>query len=96
MVSVDKKNKKASIDHEEIPGFMEPMTMDFRFKDDWVWDVLEPGAEVRVRVTRAAPHHLVADEFLGVSQRRPVVAAACGTGSAGLGAAVNLGMPSLP
>ena len=57
---------------------------------------VEPGDEVLVRITRAAPHHLVADEFLGVSQRRPVVAAACGTGSAGLGAAVNLGMPSLP
>lgn len=50
VVSVDKANKKASIDHEEIPGFMEAMTMDFRFKDEWVWDVLEPGAEVRAEL----------------------------------------------
>ena len=29
IVSVDKANKKASIDHEKIEGFMDAMTMDF-------------------------------------------------------------------
>lgn len=46
VVSVDRAKKKAKIDHREIPGFMEPMTMDFSIREDWVWDDLKPGAEV--------------------------------------------------
>ncbi len=47
VVSVDKINKKAVIDHEEIPGFMPAMTMPFSIHEDWVWDELYPGAEIR-------------------------------------------------
>ncbi|MEZ5429269.1 MAG: SCO family protein [Pyrinomonadaceae bacterium] len=47
VVSVDPANKKASIKHDEIPGFMESMTMDFPIKEDWVWEDLKPGAEIR-------------------------------------------------
>ena len=47
VVSVDKEKKEASIAHDEIPGFMEAMTMDFRIKEDWVWDVLAEGAEIQ-------------------------------------------------
>ncbi len=47
VVSVDAGKKKATIDHEEIPGFMDAMTMDFTIKDDWVWDELKPGSEIR-------------------------------------------------
>ncbi|NNE97449.1 MAG: redoxin domain-containing protein [Pyrinomonadaceae bacterium] len=46
IISVDRANKKAKIKHEEIPGFMEEMTMDFFIKEDWVWDELTPGAEI--------------------------------------------------
>lgn len=47
VVSVDKAAKKAEIAHEEIPGFMKPMTMKFAIKGDWYWDELVPGAEVQ-------------------------------------------------
>lgn len=47
VVSVDKSTRRAKIDHEEIPGFMDRMTMDFPIKEDWVWDELRPGAEIR-------------------------------------------------
>lgn len=50
VVSVDKEKKKAKIDHEAIPGFMEAMTMDFPIKEDWVWENLAPGAEVRAEL----------------------------------------------
>ncbi len=50
VVSVDKANKKAKIDHEAIPGFMEAMTMDFPIREDWVFDNLTPGAEVRAEL----------------------------------------------
>lgn len=46
VVSVDKAKKKAQIEHEEIPGLMEAMTMNFPIREDWVWDDLSPGAEV--------------------------------------------------
>ncbi|MGH9948948.1 MAG: SCO family protein [Pyrinomonadaceae bacterium] len=50
IVSVDKVAKKAKIDHEDIPGFMEAMTMDFPIHEDWVWDELQPGAEIRAEL----------------------------------------------
>lgn len=50
VVSVDKANKKARIDHEEIPGFMERMTMDFPIREDWVWENLAPGAEIHAEL----------------------------------------------
>lgn len=50
VVSVDKPAKKAKIDHEAIEGFMEKMTMDFPIRADWVWDELQPGAEVRAEL----------------------------------------------
>ena len=50
VVSVDKAAKKATIEHEEIPGFMEPMTMDFPIHEDWVWDELKPGVEIRAEL----------------------------------------------
>lgn len=47
VISVDKANRKAQIAHEEIPGYMEPMTMNFSIKDTWVWEDLTEGSEVR-------------------------------------------------
>lgn len=50
VVSVDKAKKKAKIDHEKIPGFMDAMTMDFPIHEDWVWENLSPGAEVHAEL----------------------------------------------
>jgi protein SCO1/2 len=47
VVAVDRAKKSATIDHEPIPGFMEAMTMDFPIREDWVWDDLTPGSEIR-------------------------------------------------
>ena len=47
VVSVDKANKKAQIEHEEIPGYMDKMTMNFPIKDTWVWEDLTEGSEVQ-------------------------------------------------
>ncbi|HMS08425.1 MAG TPA: SCO family protein [Pyrinomonadaceae bacterium] len=46
VISVDKAAKTARIEHEEIVGFMEKMTMDFPIREDWVWEDLVPGAIV--------------------------------------------------
>jgi protein SCO1/2 len=47
VVSVDRRAKRATIDHEHIPGFMEAMTMEFPIHEDWVWNELQPGTEIR-------------------------------------------------
>lgn len=50
VVSVDLINKKAKIDHEPIEGYMPAMTMDFPIHSDWVWDELQPGADIRAEL----------------------------------------------
>lgn len=50
VISVDKAAKTANIQHEDIPGFMPAMTMDFLIKEDWVWDDLHPGSEIRAEL----------------------------------------------
>ncbi len=47
VISVDKAAKRAKIDHERVEGYMEPMTMDFPIKADWVWTELAEGAEIK-------------------------------------------------
>src|SRR5687768_17459672 len=50
VVSVDKLTKRATIEHEEIPGFMKAMTMEFPIREAWVWNELKPGAEIRAEL----------------------------------------------
>ncbi len=46
VVAVDKASKKASINHEEIPGYMSAMTMDFPIKEDFVFAELAVGSDI--------------------------------------------------
>jgi protein SCO1/2 len=50
VVSVDREKKRAKIEHDEIPGYMEAMTMEFPIHEDWVWNDLAPGAEIRAQL----------------------------------------------
>jgi protein SCO1/2 len=47
VVSADQANHKVKIDHEEIKGYMEAMTMEFTLLDDWVYSELTPGAQIQ-------------------------------------------------
>ncbi len=47
VVSADKSEHKVTIEHEEIPGYMEAMTMPFTLLDDWVYSELKPGAKIQ-------------------------------------------------
>lgn len=47
VVSVDRAAKKATVDHEDIPGYMNAMQMEFAIRADWVWDDLTPGSDIR-------------------------------------------------
>ena len=48
--SVDRAKKRATIDHEAIEGYMDAMTMEFPIHEDWVWDDLTPGSEIRAEL----------------------------------------------
>lgn len=50
VLSVDKANKKASIKHEAIEGYMEAMTMDFPIREDWVWGDLTAGSDIHAEL----------------------------------------------
>lgn len=47
VISVDRAGKKVKLEHDDIPGFMDAMTMDFPVHEDWVWDDMVAGAEIR-------------------------------------------------
>lgn len=46
VIAVNKEKNVATIDHQEIPGFMKAMRMDLPIGEPWVWPELVPGAEI--------------------------------------------------
>lgn len=50
VVAVNKEKKSATIDHEAVADYMPAMTMDFPIHEDWVWDDLVPGSEIRAEL----------------------------------------------
>jgi len=46
VIAVDKAKKQATIEHGEVKGYMQAMTMPFVIKADWIWEDLKPGAEI--------------------------------------------------
>jgi protein SCO1 len=50
VISVDPAKKTATIEHEEIEGYMPAMTMEFPIHADWVWKELKPGGEIRAEL----------------------------------------------
>jgi protein SCO1/2 len=47
VISADKASHKVTIQHGEIKGYMEAMTMPFTLLDDWVYPELKPGAQIQ-------------------------------------------------
>jgi protein SCO1 len=46
IVAVDRNAHQLTIQHEDIPGLMQGMTMPFRVNDDWVFHAAKPGDNV--------------------------------------------------
>ncbi|HEY8203226.1 MAG TPA: SCO family protein [Pyrinomonadaceae bacterium] len=46
VVAVDKAQHTATIKHEDIPGYMPGMTMDFKIKNNADLDVMKPGDQI--------------------------------------------------
>ncbi|MFL6214844.1 MAG: copper-binding protein [Blastocatellia bacterium] len=47
VVSVDARGETVTISHQEIPGYMDAMTMPFKPKDRWVLDQAQPGNRIQ-------------------------------------------------
>ncbi len=47
IISFDKARQEVTIAHETIPGYMESMTMPFTLREEWIFDVLAPGASIQ-------------------------------------------------
>jgi len=47
VVNVDKRGSTVTIAHHEILGYMDSMTMPFKLKDEWAFDVLTAGNRVQ-------------------------------------------------
>jgi protein SCO1 len=47
VVSIDKAQRQVMIDHEQIPGFMDAMTMPFSVREDWALEALAPGQAIQ-------------------------------------------------
>jgi protein SCO1 len=43
---VDKRGGTVTVDHGDIPGYMNAMIMPFKLKDTWAFDVLKPGDRI--------------------------------------------------
>ncbi|MDM7997930.1 MAG: SCO family protein [Acidobacteriota bacterium] len=77
VVSVDKEQRQATIDHEEIKGFMDAMTMPFNIKEDWALSALAPGQIVEATLVVQGERSWI--EGIRISQRE----ASDGTETAG-------------
>ncbi|HEX6183811.1 MAG TPA: SCO family protein [Pyrinomonadaceae bacterium] len=85
VVSVDRAKGEATVAHEDIPGFMGAMTMDFPIRDAASLKVLEPGDGVQATlvvtddaywlenlvITRGQPGAAITSTFNGAREPKP-------------------------
>lgn len=67
VVSVDAEQRRVTVEHEEIKGFMDAMTMPFNIGDDWALSVLKPGQTIEA--TLVVKHDRSWIEGIRISQR---------------------------
>ena len=48
--AIDSQRKQVTIKHEDIPGYMNAMTMPFSLKDDWVYKVITVGDQIQAQL----------------------------------------------
>jgi len=73
VISVDKIAKTAKIEHEAIPDYMPAMTMDFPIHENWVWEDLLPGVEIRAELVedKGAKHPYWLEKIAIVANSAP-------------------------
>ncbi len=71
IVSVDQDRQQVTIRHDEIPGYMEPMTMPFRVKDQRMMVALAPGRSVVADLVVAGKSSWIENIVVGTAAGAP-------------------------
>lgn len=50
VVSVEPQHKLVTVKHDDIPGYMNAMTMPFSLKDEWVYQVMSAGDQIQAQL----------------------------------------------
>jgi protein SCO1/2 len=61
VVDVDTKKPAVTLDHEDIPGLMKAMEMEFRVESDKLLEGLKPGDQVQGRVKKTESGNLITE-----------------------------------
>jgi protein SCO1/2 len=81
VVSVDRAARKAAIDHEAVPGFMDAMVMDFNLKDADALSVMEPGDRIQATLVVADEGAWLENPMITKGAPDPALAAAAEPGA---------------
>lgn len=73
VVSTNAATGEVTLDHEAIPGFMDPMTMPYKLRDPSILSELHPGDVLTadVLVSQGADAEVLLDHIVVVAQGRP-------------------------
>ena len=61
VVAVDTEKKKVTLNHEDIPGYMQAMEMSFDVTDTKVLEGLKPGDQVRGKLKRTSGEPVITE-----------------------------------
>ena len=61
VMAIDKVNRKLTVDHEAIPGFMGAMTLGYPVKDEQLLDNLSQGEQVTAKVVSTGSEYWLED-----------------------------------
>jgi protein SCO1/2 len=64
VVSVDRQLHEVTVAHQDIPGYMEAMTMPYVMKEDWALGVLKPGDEIKATLVLEDGHSWLQDPVI--------------------------------
>ncbi len=84
VLRIEKNAGTVTLQHEAIPGYMAPMTMDYPVKDKWVFDILKPGETIQAKLVVATDRAWL--EGIVVTQEASPAADSPEAQEAGLGA----------
>jgi protein SCO1/2 len=93
VVSVDPQRRSATIAHEEIPGYMDAMTMPFTLKDQWTYRVLAAGDHVQATLVVEGKRTWLEDVVITKESPAPADASTT-TGVSNLGAQAGAEVPN--
>ena len=66
VIGVDKAQRQVTIAHEQIPGFMDAMTMPFNIGEDWAVSALAPGQAIEATLVMQGDRSWI--EGISISQ----------------------------